>query len=223
MCVWVYDVHICRDMSRKGSMELNDFMRVTCTFNVASASNPVIMVWDYQAIASSGSFPLSLTGPDIVDAFVARYYYPLRLYLSSRAHLVQVSLRAWADPSDGYDAVGDLWQGESPAAMLPPFVTTAIRLVRANFLMRNGRKAFPGGTVEQLTADGGYNASVAAAIDAITGVWASTDFLVESGDYDITFADRIIRVPTAENENPSVWSAINAYGTPYWGSQNTRK
>lgn len=205
-------------------MDLNDFLRVTCQFTVAGASNPVVMVWDFQTIAASSNYTLEFIGPDFVDAFIARYYYPLRLYLSSRCHLTQVGLRSWIDPTDGYDAVGELWQGESAAAMLPPFVTMGIRLVRNNYAMRNGRKAFPGSTVEQLASDGSYNSSVASAINVITAAWESTDFSVEVGDLDLTFAERIIRVPSGPiSENPVVWSRINAYGTPYFGSQNSRK
>lgn len=204
-------------------MIANDFMRVTCYFEVNSIPDAAVMVWDYRCAATDNPITLTLDGSYIASSFIDRYYAPFAAYLSNRVHMTQISIRSWQYPSDGYDAVGALWQGESNALMLPPANTVAFRLVRSNYSMRNGRKAFPGGTVEQLSAGGIFNPSVASALAAITDVWADTSWNVEFPGGEAEFGEYVVRVPTTPDTNPTVFYPINAYGTAYWGTQNSRK
>lgn len=200
-----------------------DFLRATLQFDVAGASNPVIMTFDWQCVGATDAFALADEGDDISLAIVARYLIPLEDYLSNDVTLTQIDLRAWAFPADGWTQVGALWQGNNADLMLPPFVTMAFRLARQNFNMRNGRKAFPGTCTTHVGANGKFNTSVADSLAVITAVWSEEPMLVEGVAVDMTFEERIIRMPTVDGVNPSVWSPVAAWGRAYFGSQNSRK
>lgn len=204
-------------------MDTGNFMRVTTQFDVASASNPVVMVWDFQLVATDEPVALIEVGEDITTAFISRYLIPLEPFLSNKVTLTQVDIRAWAFPADGYVQLGALWQGNNADAMLPPFVAVSFRLARQNFAMRNGRKAFPGACITHAASNGTFNASVADALALITEVWTDTPFLVESDVSDMTFEERIVRVPSTADTDPTVWSVIGSFGRAYFGSQNSRK
>lgn len=204
-------------------MDTGNFFRVTCEFTVPNASNPCIMVWDYRVLSTDVPIVLSLNGSDIVDAFILRYYTPLAAQIASVVVMTGISIRAWEFPADGYDESGVIFTGTNANAMLPPANTLAIRLVRTNFLMRNGRKAFPGGNGIQITGSGGMAPATIAAFDAVTDAWATTDWVPEIDGVDAVFGDVIVRVPTAPDTDPTVFSSNITYGPVYWGTQNSRK
>lgn len=203
-------------------MNGGDFMRAICEMTISNASNPCLMVWDFQLDELNDPIDLTIEGPDIVAALIARHYTPLAGALSNQLTLTGMSLRNFADDTDGYDASAVLFVGTQTGPMLPPFVTLAIELLKGNFAMRNGRKAYPGPTVSDVDQDGTVDSSVVASIATTTAGWASTAMVVE-GSVDMTFYNRIVRVPTLPNTNPTVYSNIIGYGPAYFGSQNTRK
>jgi hypothetical protein len=203
-------------------MDGGDFLRATVEMTIPNASNPCLMVWDFQLDPTNDPIDLTDMGLDIVDALIARCYTPLLGRMTSQLTGIGVSLRNLGDITDGFDASGVLFTGSNPSAMLPPFITYSIELLKGNFAMRNGRKAYPGATVDNCDSDGLVTDSAQAAFADVTDVWASTAMVVE-GTVDATFFPRIIRVPATPNTNPTVFSNIIGYGLVKFGSQNTRK
>lgn len=204
-------------------MLVNDFLRVTCQFDVPHASNPCVNVWDFKLESTDNPITLSADGPAFVESFIDRYYIPIANQISSQVTMTQISLRAWATPDDGYDQVGIIFVGAGAGVMLPPANTMAIRLVRSNYAMRNGRKAFPGPVTGMLNADGTMTDAVKASVNTVTAAWLATDFTVEFSGADAIFGEYIVRVPTTSGTNPTVVSFVSGYGTPYFGTQNSRK
>jgi hypothetical protein len=205
------------------AMILNDFMRITCDMTMAASSGPVVMVWDFQCIATTAPFDLTGQGEVIVEAFLARHYTPIQALISQTVVMNHIAIRAWADPSDGYDVNGTLWSGTSNALMLPAANTFSIQMTRANYAMRNGRKAYPGPTVSAIGTPGVVSSAVVSAFETLTTAWRETTMVVEGLGADMTFQNRIIRVPTTEGVNPTVWSNIASYGAVKFGTQNSRK
>lgn len=203
-------------------MDTGSFMRATCEFTVPNASNPAVMVWDFYVSSATGTFDLTGSGLDITDALIARHYTPMSSVISNGVTMTKISLRSYTDAADGYDRFGELWTGTNPNVMLPPFNTFSIQLVRNNYLMRNGRKAYPGPTVDSVATGGVVASSIRTGIGDITDVWATTSMTVES-DVDIAFANVIVREPATPLTNPTVWSYIFGYGVVKFGTQNTRK
>lgn len=203
-------------------MNVADFLRAVVQFDMEGASNPVIVRMDFQLTATSEPFVLTDEGDDIVLALIARYFIPLENYLSNNVTMTQVDLRAFAHPTDGHTSIGSLWQGNNATAMLPPFVALSFRLARNNFAMRNGRKAFPGPCVDAVGLDGDVSGTAKASLALVTAVWDDTPMLVEGVSTDMTFEERIIREPTVDGVNPTIWSTLT-WGTAYFGSQNSRK
>jgi len=199
-----------------------DFMRVVVQFDVPGASNPAIMRFDFQLTSTTDPFVLAEEGPNIRDTFIARYFIPLESVISNGVVMTQLDLRAFAHPDDGYTAVGSLWQGDNAFNMLPPANTLAFRLARNNFTMRNGRKAFPGPTSNELGPGGRISTAAADALAIITTVWTDEPMLVEGTGTDMVFSERIVREPTTEGVNPTVWSTVS-WGRAYFGTQNSRK
>jgi hypothetical protein len=203
-------------------MNGGDFMRATCEFTLSNASNPCIMVWDFQLDELNNPIDLTIEGADIVTALIARHYTPLAGALSNQLTMTAVSLRNFADLTDGFDVNGVLFVGSQTGPMLPPFVTLAIELLKGNFTMKNGRKAYPGPVVADVDQDGTVDSAVVASIADTTDIWATTSMVVE-GSVDMTFYNRIVRVPVTPGINPTVFSNIIGYGQAYFGTQNTRK
>lgn len=203
-------------------MDGGDFLKATFEFNLANASNPCVMVWDWQLDELNDPIDLTISGADIVEAMIARCYTPFAGRLSNQLTMTSVSLRNYADLTDGYDRSGVLFVGTDPTAMLPPFVTFSVELLKGNFTMRSGRKAYPGPTITSLDADGLVTEAAQEAFTAVTDVWADESLFVE-GMPDMTFYPRIVRKPLTPGINPSVFSNIIGYGLVKFGSQNTRK
>lgn len=204
------------------AMDVGNFVRATVSFQLLNASNPVVMVWDWECTQATGSWDLTGEGLLIAEALIERHYTPLTTIFSTAAQMTGISLRAWEFPADGFDLIGALWAGTNTAKMLPPFVTLAMQLTRQNYAMRNGRKAYPGPCIDILDTDGEVLPSIVESIAVYQDAWATTDMFIE-GSVDFTLSPRIIRVPTAANTDPTVYSRISAYGPVYFGTQNTRK
>lgn len=205
------------------AMILNDFMRATCEFSSPTGSDPFVMVWDWRVTALDNPITLSLDGPEIVDAIIARYYVPLEGLISSQITLNHVALRSWAYPSDGYDEFGSLWVGTNANSMLPPANTLAIQLTRSNYAMRNGRKAYPGPTIGLVATDGSLTTAARNSVTTVTDGWAATTMDVEFSGADASFTEVVIRKPVTPDINPTVFFQVQSYGTAYFGTQNSRK
>lgn len=201
----------------------NDFLRVTCDFYIPGASNPGVMVWDFELISPTGPQFVIDFGADFVAAFIPRYYTPIATYVKADVILNHISLRPYAYLSDGFDLGGDLFHGSNSGAMLPPFVTYSLPLTRANYAMRSGRKAYPGCVVAAVSTIGTPSGEVQGAFTTMTNAWATTDFVVESDFEELIFDERIVRVPSTSGINPTVWSRITGYGPMKFGTQNSRK
>lgn len=204
-------------------MDVNQFVRVTVDFQVPGASNPCVMVWDYRLEVASGPVLLSAIGQDFCDAFVPRYYTALGNIVHPTVVMNHIALRSWSTPSDGYDKFGSLWAGTGGGQMMPPFVTTAVQLTRSNYLMRNGRKAYPGACTTNIGDGGKIATATQTYISVATDAWVETDFSVESDFGNLVFNDVIVRVPTTPDTEPTVFSQIPSYGLGYFGTQNSRK
>jgi hypothetical protein len=205
------------------AMDVGDFLKATFHFTVNGIVDGAIIVWDHECTQATGPFDLTGDGPSITEALIARYLTPFTAMTSDNVSLGSISLRNYADVTDGYDEFGPGWAGTGMQPMLPPFVTFSIQLTRANYAMRNGRKAYPGPQITQVDANGALNTATVDAIAAITDVWASQSMAVEGSMVDMTFDTRIVRDPTTPGVNPTVFSRVNGYGLAKFGTQNTRK
>lgn len=204
-------------------MILNDFLRATCEFSSPTGSDPFVMVWDWRVTALDNPITLSLDGPEIVDAIIARYYTPVQSLISNQIVMTHIALRAWNYPSDGYDEFGSLWVGTNAGALLPPANTFAIQLVRSNYAMRNGRKAYPGPHAGALAADGSVAVATRNAFKTVTDGWAATSMEVEFSGADASFTEVVIRRNPIPDTNPTMFYQVQSYGTVYFGTQNSRK
>lgn len=204
-------------------MDIGDFIRVTMEWTLPSGSNPALNVWDFEVTAATNPFDLTTEGAYIVNAIVSTRYIPLNAYIADAASVTAASVRGWSDPADGYDTAGSLYTGGADSAMLPPFVTTSIEMIRDNFVMRNGRKAIPAPHVAMVDINGQMSSAVVLAIEAVTTDWAENDIVVAGDTSEFTLSARIIRLPTVVATNPTVFSRISGYGNAKFGTQNGRK
>lgn len=204
-------------------MNVNDFFRITAYFRINGIPDAAVMVWDYRLLAADDPPVLSLVGPYIAASFVERYYTPFNTLFSNRCVMSQISIRSWAQPSDGYDAVGSLWAGTGSTGMMPLTVTLALRLVRSNFTMRNGRKAYPAVLTSLALPDSSIDPAVVDSVNDTTDIWASTSWFVEADANELQIGEYVVREPAVEGVNPTVFYPILNYSAPYFGTQNTRR
>jgi len=204
-------------------MIVNDFFRITVSQTSPTASAPIINTWDFRLLSTDNPLILSLHGPELVDSFITRYYQPLGAAISNQTPITGVTVRAYSHPEDGYDQLTGYAIGTNTAALMPPANTLAIRLVRTNFSMRNGRKAFAGATTNALSNTGGIATTTATLFATVTEGWQTTDWVPEITGVDAVIGDVVVRVPTTPDTNPTVFSTNITYGAVYWGTQNSRK
>lgn len=204
-------------------MNINDFMRVTAYFRINGVSDAAVMVWDYRLIGADSPATLITTGSFIASSFIERYYTPFTSLFSNRCEMTQISIRAWATPTDGYDVVGNLWSGSGSTGMMPLTVTLALRLVRSNFSMRNGRKAYPAVLTSLALADASVDPAVVTSVNETTEEWATTSWFVEAGENELQFGEYVVREPASDGVNPTVFYPVLSYSSPYFGTQNTRR
>ena len=204
-------------------MFTGDFMRVTVFGTLPGASNPIINTWDYQCIVASDANALQNVGSYIAASFMARYYAPLVLTMHQEYRINRVELREYGDPEGGFDLNGNLFQGGSSGLPLPPFVTYSVKLIRANYDFKSGRKAFAGCNSAALTGLGGLNATTINTFQTVFSGWLDTEWTVEAGEADFTFQEVLVRSADGINTVPSAFSTIQGYSLEKFGSQNTRK
>ena len=204
-------------------MIVDDFMRGIVTFAAPNLSDGAKMVWDWQLVESDLPVTLSLDGEAIVDAILARYYTPVQGALSNQLVITQVELRSYTHPSDGYIAAGTLWTGGNPGSLMPPANTMAIQLIRTDFTMRNGRKAYPGGVAGSVSTTGGVLAATVASFRTVSDGWGSTPMTVEFDEGGATFGEVVIAAPISYDLPVLKYQPIFEYSDVYWGTQNSRK
>lgn len=205
-------------------MIVGDFMRAIVSMAAPNLSDGAKMVWDWQLVAVELPVTLSTAGEEIVDAIIARYYEPLADLLSTSLVITQVEIRAYGYAADGYIAAGTLWSGNSTVALLPPANALAIQLIRSNFTMRNGRKAYPGATVINLGQNGDVSTTGKNLVATVTDGWASTPMNVELSEGNgATFGEVVITAPVSYDDPVIRSQAVLEYSAAYWGTQNSRK
>jgi len=204
-------------------MNVNDFIRATVHFRINNVPDAALMTWDFRVDAIDDPTSLFVTGSYIASSFISRYYDPFVSLLSSRCVMSEIQLRSWASPTDGYDAVGDLWQGTGTTGMMPLTNTFALRLVRSDFSLRNGRKAYPAVLCSLALADASMDPAVIDSVHDTTEGWTSDAWVVEAGANAIQLGEYVIRKPTGFGSNPTVFHPVLAYSDPYFGTQNTRR
>lgn len=204
-------------------MQVNDFVKVTVGWDVLGASEPVLNVWDFECVQFDDPTELQIVGPFIAAAFVAKYVTPMLVYMSNQVACTSLSIRSYADETEGYDTIGAFGTGASTSTLLPPFVTYSLRGQRFNFNIRNARKGLPGPNVNALGSNGQLTSSYVSGINATVEDWHDQLF-VEAGENIISLMPRIVRDPSTKNTNPTVWSPITKWTVnPKFGSQNSRK
>lgn len=224
--LWVYTPEyrfMMSELTGKGTMQSGDFMRITAEFSHPSGSNPLINVWDYRCEASSDVNALQNIGEYIADGFIARYYTPLAAAIGSQIVMTAIHIRSYSASSEGYDEEGSLFTGGVNAPVLPAFVTYSLKLQRSEYDIRNGRKGYIGCTTQAVAGDGKPSAAVLDLFSTVGEGWAETTWMVEAGEADYAFSDVIVRQPTLENTNPTVWCYVASYAMTKFGTQNTRK
>lgn len=204
-------------------MFTGDFMRVTVIGTIEGASNPVINTWDYRCVLASDANALQNVGEYIAESFYARYYEPLMPQISSYYSLNEIQLRVYGDAEEGYDWVNLPYVGGASGAMCPPFVTYSVELQRANFTMRNGRKAYPGVPTSVVVENGQLSGAVELAFATVFTAWETTPWLAEAGEADFEFEHIIVRKPATPNAIPTTFSRITGYALEKFGTQNSRK
>jgi len=205
-------------------MFIGDFLRATVSLAAPNLSDGAKMVWDWELTAVELPLVLSLAGEEIVDAIIARYYAPFGLFLSNQLTITQIELRAYDYPSDGYIAAGTLWQGSNTSALLPPANAMALQLIRSDFTMRNGRKAYPGAVTQFVSAQGGVTAALVTEVAVVTNGWGDTSMEVELSEGNgATFDEVVIKAPTSYELPVTKSQRITEYSAVYWGTQNSRK
>lgn len=205
-------------------MDTGSFMRATVYGNMPNTSNPVINAWDFRCLSASDANGLSAIGEAITAAFLARYYAPFVGVISNQFGISKVTLREYANPLSGYDEEGLLFVGANNGILLPTFCTFSVKMIRTNFGMKNGRKAYSGVTVAALNGDSAINDATRATFATVFAGWATTTFIVEADEADYSFEEVVVRKPTAPNTDPTMWYPVQNFSlNRFCGSQNTRK
>lgn len=205
-------------------MIVGDYLRAIVSMAAPNLSDGAKMVWDWELSAVELPLTLSLAGSEIVDAIIARYYVPVASVISNKCVITQIELRSYSYPEDGFIAAGTLWTGGSSNGLMPPANTLAVQLVRSNFTMRNGRKAYPGGTPYSVDPNGGVEPGAVAVFKTATDAWGTTSMEVELSEGNgATFDEVVIRAPISYNDPVVLAQRITEYSDVYWGTQNSRK
>lgn len=204
-------------------MDVGDFLRITCEFTLPGASNPAINVWDFEVTQSTNPFDLTLEGVGIISELITVRYATISDYMSDLCVMTGASIRAFGDPTDGYDSAGILFEGTGLSGMMPPFVSLSLEMIRSNYAMRNGRKAIPGVVLTAAAVDGSFDETARGEIAGITAAWASNDIFIEGDASDFTLSARIVRAGTSMAVVPTVTSPVVGYGLAKFGTQNGRK
>lgn len=205
-------------------MFVGDYLRAVVSFAAPNLKDGAKMVWDWELTQVELPLVLSLAGEEIVDAIIARYYAPLVSILSSQLTITQIELRAYDYPEDGYIAAGTLWQGTATGALMPPANALAIQLIRTNFTLRNGRKAYPGAISGTVGANGTVEAGAVNAFRTATNAWGTTSMEVElSVGNGATFDEVVIKAPVSYALPVVTAQRVTEYSDVYWGTQNSRK
>lgn len=205
-------------------MIVGDFLRATVTMAAPNLKDGAKMVWDWELTQTENPITLLLDGEAIVDAIIARYYTPIRDAINTACVITQVELRSYGYPEDGFIAAGTLWTGNTNAVLLPPANTLALQLIRSNFSMRNGRKAYPGATISDVGAGGVPNADAVALFKTATDAWGSTSMEVEFAvDAGATFDEVVITAPLSYDDPVVRSQRVTEYSEVYFGTQNSRK
>lgn len=205
------------------AIDVGSFVKATITFNVAGASNPVINTFDWRCSFASATGSLAIIGGEMCNAIVDRYYEPVRTQMASQVVMDTISLRAYADDTDGYDSTPMLWAGTATTGMLPSFVTYSVRKIRSNYALRNGRIAYPGPHLGGINTNGTVSTGPVSAFANMFEGWMDAPLTVEADSGDYTFLDVIVREPSVPNTNPTLWSGINGFSMTKFGSQVSRK
>lgn len=205
-------------------MNIGDVLRATVSFAAPNLKDGAKMVWDWELSQIELPLTLSLAGEEIVDAIIDRYYVPVASVISNKCTITQIELRAYGFPEDGYIAAGTLWTGGNSNGLMPPANTFALQLIRSNFTMRNGRKAYPGATPYAVNPNGGVESGTVATFKTATDAWGSTSMEVELSEGNgATFDEVVIRAPESYADPVVLMQRVTEYSDVYWGTQNSRK
>lgn len=204
-------------------MIVGDYLRAIVSLAAPNLNDGAKMVWDWELTASELPITLSLDGADIVQAIIDRYYVPVQNALSTTLIITQVELRSYTHPGDGYLAAGTLWAGTNAGNLMPPANAMSIQMLRSDFTMHNGRKAYPGGVSSSVDGIGGVTGGTKAVFATATDAWGSTSMEVEFMETGATFDEVVIRAPKSYELPVIKAQRVSEYTDVYWGTQNSRK